>query len=138
MVAGAEATGWQAFAVTDVALAVLAAFGVALLLVTATQRTVAVPIALSGLTALAGSVALLLAGARLLVEVSPDGAAGALVDTTRRAGSWLGVAAAAGLALGGWLAMRDERLSRPGKQTDATGRPGAPPHVPESLPAPPP
>jgi hypothetical protein len=135
-IVGGDVTGWQAFAITDVLLTLLASFGVALLVVTATQRTVAVPIALAGLTALAGSVALVLAVVRLLVEVSPESPAGALVDTTRRVGSWLGVAAAAGLAIGGWMAMRDERPSRPGETRDATGRPVPPPPEPETIAAP--
>ena len=125
------ATGWQAFAVTDVALAVLAAFGVALLLVTAAQRTVAVPVALAGLTALAGTIALALAAVLVAIEVSPGGP----IATSREPGAWLGLVAAAGLAVGGWVAIHDERLSAPGRPTDATGRP-APPREIDPIPAP--
>jgi hypothetical protein len=127
-----NATGWQAFAVTDVALAVLAAFGLGLWIVTAAQRTVAVPVALAGMTALAGMIALVLAGVRVLLEVSPGGP----IDTSREPGAWLGLAAAAGLAVGGWVAMRDERLSRPGRPTDTTGRPVPPPPEIDPIPAP--
>jgi len=131
-VVGADATGWEAFAVTDVLLAVLASFGPALWIVTASQRTVPIPIALAGLTALAGSVALVLAALQVLVVVEPGGP----IDTTRDAGAWLGLASAAGLAVGGWLAMRDERISKPGRPTDATGRPAPPPPEIEAIPAP--
>jgi hypothetical protein len=131
-VVGAHATGWEAFAVTDVLLAVLAAFGPALWLVTASQRTVPIPVALAGLTAFAGTIAVVLAVVRVLVVVAPGGP----IDTTRGAGAWVGLASAAGLAVGGWVAMRDERLSKPGRPTDATGKPSPPPPEIDPIPAP--
>jgi hypothetical protein len=129
---GASDNAWEALAVTDVLLGLLASFGVGLLVVTAAQRTVAVPIALSAITTLAGLLALLLVLLRLLFE--PDGPGTA--DATRAAGVWLGLASAVGLTAGGWLAMRDDRLSGSGRPTDATGRPAPPP--PEIEPVPPP
>jgi hypothetical protein len=100
-----DATGWQALAVTDVLLALVAAFGVALLPITASQRTAAVPIAFSALVSLAGIVGVLLVLFR--AANLPDGADG------REWALWLGVAGACGVAAGAWLAMRDERLSPP-------------------------
>jgi hypothetical protein len=102
---GEEATAWQALTVTDVLLALLAAFGVALLPITASQGTPAVPIAFSALVSLAGVVGVLL----VLVRAAnlPDGADG------RGWALWLGLAGVLGVAAGGCVAMRDERLSPP-------------------------
>jgi hypothetical protein len=125
---GAAATGWEGLAVLDVVLAVIVAAVVALLLVTATQRVPAVPVALDSLVALAGLVAALLVFLRVLIL--PDGAA------EREWALWLGLAASLGIFAGGMLAMRDERLSKPGSHTDLTGTPASPPSEIETIPAP--
>jgi hypothetical protein len=125
---GAAATGWEGLAVVDVVLAGIVAAVVALLLVTATQRVPAVPVALDSLVALAGFVGALLVSLRVLNL--PDGAA------DREWALWLGLAASLGIVAGGMLAMRDERLSKPGSHTDLTGRPVPPPSEIETIPAP--
>jgi hypothetical protein len=125
-----DASGWQALAAVDVALALVAAFGVSLLVVTASQRVPAVPIALSAIVALVGLIGVVLTLIRL--ANLPDGFDG------RELGVWLGLLAAIGIAAGAALAMRDERLSPEGRHTDLTGRPtSAPPEI-ERIPAPPP
>jgi hypothetical protein len=126
--AGATLSGWEAFTVVDAVLTLIAASAVGLLVVTATQRVPAVPIALDALVALAGVAATVLALIRVLAV--PGGADG------REWGLWLGLASAAGIAAGGMLAMRDERLSPPGRSTDATGRPAPTPREIETLPPP--
>jgi hypothetical protein len=100
-----EATAWQALAVLDVALALVAAFGVALVPLTASQRVPAVPIAYSAFVALAGMVGTIL----VLIRVAglPDGA------DARAWALWLGLAGAVGIAVGAWVAMSDERLAPP-------------------------
>jgi hypothetical protein len=53
----------------------------------------------------------------------------------REAGVWLGLLGTIGTVAGGWVAMRDERLSPEGRHTDLTGRPApAPPEI-EHIPA---
>jgi hypothetical protein len=121
-------SGWGAFAVLDAVLALIAASAMGLLVVTAAQRVAAVPIALDALVAFAGFAAALLVFVRVLAP--PDGADG------REWGLWLGLVSAAGIAAGGMLAMHDERLSPPGRSTDATGKPVAEPREVEVLPAP--
>jgi O-antigen/teichoic acid export membrane protein len=123
-----DVSAWEALSAIDVLLAILAASGVLLALATATQNVPAVPLALAGLVSLAGLVAFVLVLVKVAdVPGAADGRAWAL---------WLGLAGAAGLATGGAFAMRDERLSPPGRHTDATGRPiAAPPEI-ERLPAP--
>jgi hypothetical protein len=125
---GADATAWQAFSVLDVVFFLGGLLGVALLLVTATQKTVAVPVAFTGLTVLAAAVVLLLVVLRLLFEPGDH--------PTREGGLFLALAGAVGLTGGGLLALRDERLSKPGRPTDATGRPAPPGPEIEPIPAP--
>jgi hypothetical protein len=126
--AGATASGWTALAVVDIALAIIAAAAVALVFVTATQRVPAVPIALDALVALAGLIGVVLVLVRALDL--PDGATG------REWAIWLALAGSLGIVAGGVLAMRDERLSPPGRHTDLTGRPAPPPAEVDTIPAP--
>jgi hypothetical protein len=108
-------TAWEAFAAVDIVLAVVAVAAAALLMLTATQRVPAVPVAFAALLTLLGMAAVVL----VLVRAAwiPD------IAEERAWALWLGLAGAVGVAAGGWLAMRDERLSRPGRPTDAAGRP---------------
>jgi len=112
-------TGWESLAAIDVLLAFVAAAGVLLAIVTAAQDVPAVPIAFSGLLTFVGLFGVVLVLFRV-VDL-PDGASG------REWALWLGLAGAAGITAGAALAMRDERLSPPGRYTDLTGRPGPPP-----------
>lgn len=112
---GSSVTGFEALAVIDVVLAIAALLGIGLLFLTASQPTPAVPLALNGLIALMGTIAAVLALIRVLAL--PDAA------EARDIGVWLGLAGALGVGIGGWVAMRDERLSRPGRPTDVSGRP---------------
>jgi hypothetical protein len=127
--AGAEdASGWEALAAVDIALALVAAFGVGLLVITASQRVPAVPVALSAIVTLVGLIGVVLVLIRL--ANLPDGFDG------REPGVWLALLAAIGIVAGAALAMRDERLSPAAGHTDLTGRPtSAPPEI-ERIPAP--
>jgi hypothetical protein len=125
---GDNASAWESLAAVDILLAFVAASGVLLAVVTATQRVPAVSIALAGLVTVAGLVGVVLVLIRVLDL--PDGAGG------REWGLWLGLAGAAGIVAGGVLSMRDERLSKPGRPTDATGRPAPAPTEIERVPAP--
>jgi hypothetical protein len=121
-------SAWEALSVIDIAVALVALSGLALLPVTASQRVPAVPIAFSAFVSLAGLIGTVL----VLVRVAdlPDGADG------RGWALWLGLIAALGVTAGGAIAMRDERLSPPGRHTDLMGRPvPAPPEI-EPIPAP--
>jgi hypothetical protein len=121
-------TAWESFTVLDVILALIAAAALALPVVTATQRVPAVPVALAALLALGGLVATVLVLIRVLDL--PGGAGG------REWGLWLGLASSLGILTGGMVAIRDERLSPPGRRTDLTGRPAPPPEEVETIPAP--
>jgi peptidoglycan/LPS O-acetylase OafA/YrhL len=123
-----DASAWEALAAIDVALALVAASAVALLVITASQRVPAVPIALSAFVTLAGLIGLVLVLVRVAsVPGDFDGREWAL---------WLGLLAAIGIVAGSSFAMRDERLSPAGRHTDLTGRPTPPPPEIEPVPAP--
>ena len=96
----------------------MAASGVLLAIVTATQPVPAVPIALSALVCLSGLFGLVLVLVRAL-DI-PDWAG------TREWGLWLGLAGTIGIIAGSLIAMRGESL------------PGAVPPEIEAIPAPPP
>jgi hypothetical protein len=121
-------SGWQSLAALDVLLALIAATAVCLLIVTATQSVPAVPVALSVFVTFAGILAVALVLVRVLSV--PDGADG------RDWGLWLALGSSLGIVVGGLVAMRDERLSPPGRHTDVTGRPAPPPPEIETFPAP--
>jgi hypothetical protein len=93
-------SGWESMTVIDVLLAFVAASGVLLAVVTATQRVPAVPVALSALISLFGFAGVILVLIRVL-DV-PSWAGG------REWGLWLGLAGAVGIVAGAMLAMREE------------------------------
>jgi heme/copper-type cytochrome/quinol oxidase subunit 1 len=94
------ASGWESLSVIDVLLVLVAASGVLLAVVTATQRVPAVPVALSALMSIFGTLGVVLVLFRVLDL--PDWAAG------RDWGVWLGLASTLGVVAGALLAMRDE------------------------------
>ena len=128
-----DVSAFEAYSVVDVLLLVTGLLGVGLLVVTAVQKTAAVGVASDSLLTLVAGIVVLVAAVRALNLPGELEAAGA----GRAAFLWLGLAAAFGVFVGALTAMRDERLSKPGMQTDATGVPvSAPPEI-ERLPAPP-
>jgi hypothetical protein len=98
----ADVSAWEALGAIDVLLALVAAFGVLLAIVTAAQQVPAVPIALAALVLVIGLVGVILV--LLRVADVPGDLAG------RDWGLWLGLAGALGIVAGAAIAMRDERL----------------------------
>jgi hypothetical protein len=123
-----SSSAWEAFTILDVILALVALAALSVPLVTATHRVPAVPLAIESLTALFGSLGLVLVVIRVLNL--PDDLHG------REWGLWLGLVAALGIVAGSLLAMRDERRSPGGRHTDLSGVPVSSPREIESLPAP--
>jgi FtsH-binding integral membrane protein len=121
-------TAWQSLAALDVVLALIAATAVGLLIITASQRVPAVPIALTVFVTFAGLLGVVLVLIRVLSVA--DGAGG------RDWGLWLALASTAGIVAGALVAMRDERPSPAGGHTDVSGRPVPPPPEIETFPAP--
>jgi hypothetical protein len=132
-----DITAFEAFSVFDIMLVVAAAAGMAVLVVMAVQETPAVGVAVEALVTIVGGVIAILLLFRVLnVPGELEVAAGQPFETVRTPAAWIGLAAAFGVFTGSLVAMRDERLSEPGRLTDATGLPvESQPEV-ETLPAP--
>lgn len=106
-----ELNAWQAFTVVDVVLALAAVLALVAFVVTLSQPTAAMPLALGVFTALVGTLALLLVVMRMIWP--PDIGTGDLVATERLAGAWVGLVAITVLAGGALASIRDERLPPP-------------------------
>ena len=108
--APAQRSGWESFGAIDVALLVAGLFAIALLALTAAQRTPAIPVATAALTALVGTVAAALVAWRIVFI--PEGAlgppSGAVNDPEPAAGAVAGLIGSLGVVIGAWLSMRDE------------------------------
>jgi hypothetical protein len=100
--AGEDASGWESFSAVDVILALAALAAIALPVVTANQRTAAVPQAMS-----AGIIWVLLVAAVLAVTRLLDPP---FDDASRAAGAWLATIAALALVAFDIKAMRDKRF----------------------------
>ena len=124
----ATITGWEAFSIIDVILALLALAAISVPIVTATHRVPALPLALESLTAIFGLIGLVLVLIRVLnLPESADG---------RDVGLWLALAATTGIFAGALVGIRDERRSPKGRHTDLSGVPvSSPPEI-EKMPAP--
>lgn len=111
---GERTSGWATLGWAADALMVVAVLSTAwLALALVTRRLVAVVLAIGVLTTVAATATLVVVALRVLVA-QPDlglGLSDAAVDV--RAPAWIGLAAAAVLALGAWLSLRDERTDAP-------------------------
>ena len=96
---GVDATAWEAFSVVDLVLAVAAVLSVSVGLVVLTGASVSYPIAGSAVATGFGILAFVSILYRL-VDPPADG-------VEREIAAWLGLAAAAGIAIGGYLAMQE-------------------------------
>lgn len=102
---------WQAFGVTDIVLAAAAILAIAVAVVTATQRTQAIPVALESLTALLTLIASVFVFIRVL-SVPGDG-------LVREIGPVLGLPLILGLTLAAWFGVRNERPGHGAHARDA-------------------
>ena len=123
-VAGGGPTAWEAFAVIDLVLLANALAAIALGVVTAAQRTAAVPIAMASLSALLAIVATFLVLFRMLVvpDVAPPAPSAVGIDEVGESspalGLYLGFLACLGITVGALLAIRSEEPGR-GSRGDA-------------------
>jgi glycerol-3-phosphate acyltransferase PlsY len=101
---GGEATAWQALALLDVFLALLALVPLALVYLQATRESPSLPVVLSVFTLLAGLLATLLILYRMVAPPGPDDLVGL------EAGAFLGLAAAVVVTAGGWRSLRAEPI----------------------------
>lgn len=159
----AGANAFQAFSLIDLILLVTVIVAVALPVISLTQARLDLPVALSAIVALLGIISVILILFRIIFP--PDfgipsavdvgfGDVDTGADTTREIGVFLGLLAAIGVAIGGWLAMQEEgtsftdqreRVSGGGPRGGPpppggtpSGRTEAPPPPPGQAPPPPP
>jgi hypothetical protein len=139
--AGFQAWDGQGFLGTLANLVVLAAgiTAVGLAVLTATSRTVALPIAASALTAFLGIAAVVMVGGRMLFQPGQ----GEVVDL--KFGIYLALISAVVVAYGGWQSMQEEgttfeqaRGRLQGRFADEGPPPAAPSGAEPDAPAPPP
>jgi uncharacterized membrane protein YhaH (DUF805 family) len=125
-------------------LAIVVAIGVAV--VRLTDADLEPPISMNAIVAALGGLAVLLILYRIIDPPGGGDFGGVTVDTTLKLGIFLGLLAAAGIAYGGYSAMREEgatfgdaadRLSS-GGQPPAGGPPPPPPPTGQQPPPPPP
>jgi hypothetical protein len=117
---GGSLTAWEAFAVTDVVLTIAGLGGIAALVLTVTQRTPALPLAVASIGAVVALVAATLAA---VAVVAGPAALVVGTDAERLVGSWIGAPSAVGLVVATLGAIRDERVP-----DAAPGMEGAAPH----------
>jgi hypothetical protein len=107
---------FRAFDVVDIILLLVALMAIALPVTTVSASRTNVPVSLSALLALAGIVVTLVLAYRLVDTPDLSGDRFALdmppfnigFETTVGAGAFVGLAATVAIAIGGWLAMRDD------------------------------
>jgi uncharacterized membrane protein YhaH (DUF805 family) len=149
----AGGSAWDALDVIPIflMLAIVAAIGVAVIRLT--DADVEPPVSMNAIVAVLGGLAVLLILYRIIDPPGGgDAIAGVGVDITLKLGIFLGLLAAAGIAYGGYTAMREEgatfggeadRLggggsAGSGQQPPAGGTPPPPPPPPAQQPPPPP
>jgi Ca2+/H+ antiporter len=113
----AQASAWQAFSVVDILLALAAVLAIALVVVTATARGPAKPVAFTVIATVASAIAVPLALWRALDPPQDFYAS--------RYGAWLGLAATVLMFVASFAAMRDDRT--PGAVPPDVPRRPAPP-----------
>jgi hypothetical protein len=97
-----DVSGFEAMTVIDILLVLIAAVGIALAVLQATQTTPALPVAFGVLTVVIGAIGVLLVLFRLID--APGDVGGPAT------GAWLGLVAAAGMTVGGWRALANEHV----------------------------
>ena len=131
------ASAWDVFSVLDLCMALSAVLAIGLLVLVAMARSASVGISAQSLSVLFAGVVAIMAVIRLVSIPGGyvDDQTPIDVTTSRSVVAYLGTLAAVAIPVGLVVAMRDERLSKPGHPVDATGVPYTPPNI-ETLPAP--
>jgi hypothetical protein len=99
---GEDVSAWQAFSVVDLLMAAASIAALGLAVVAIARLSVSYPAAGSAISTGFGALALILIAYRL---INPPGSG----DTEREIGAWLGLLAAGGITLGGYLGMQEPR-----------------------------
>lgn len=128
-------SAWQSYDFTDLLLLVTIVVAVGGAIATAMARDVALPVAVSALTAGLGILSFVFV-LFSLINTPSEGP----IDLDRKLWVFIGLVLTAGIAYGGWIAMREEGTSfsdqadRVQDRTGGTGGGDAPPPPPPSSP----
>jgi hypothetical protein len=114
-----DLTAWQAFSITDLILALTALSGIGVAVLTASRRSPALPVAAGVLTSTLGALATLLVFYRILNQPGPN----EFLEV--KFGAFLGFLSVLAVAVGGFLAMRDEEGEDAPIPTDMRPTPAA-------------
>lgn len=133
-VSGAGGSAWDALDVIPIflMLAIVVAIGVAI--VRLTDADLEPPVSMNAIVAALGGLAVLLILYRIVDKPGGGDFGGVAVDLTLKLGIFLALIAAAGIAYGGWSAMREEGLTFD-DQADRLSGQGPPPPPPPAPPA---
>jgi hypothetical protein len=136
-VSGSGGSAWDALDVIPIflMLAIVAAIGVAVIRLT--DADIELPVSLNAIVAALGGFAVLLILFRIIFPPDFGSFGGVEVDATLKLGIFLGLLASAGIAYGGYSAMREEGLTF-GDTADRLGEGGGGPQPPAGSPPPPP
>jgi hypothetical protein len=102
---GQSVSAWEAMALDDVILAIMALLAIGATVVVAIPRLLSVSVAITSLAILPAVIGLVLTIYRL-VSPAPPG------DVSLEIGAWLGLAATAAIAYGAWTGASDEGPAR--------------------------
>jgi hypothetical protein len=146
-VPGEGASAWDALDVIPIFLMLSIVVAIAVAVIRLTDADVEPPVSMNAIVATLGGLAVLLILYRIIDPPGGGDFGGVSVDTTLKLGIFLGLLAAAGIAYGGYSAMREEgatfggeadRLGGGGGQPPAGGGPPPPPPPSQQPPPPPP
>ena len=137
---GEGGSAWDALDVIPIflMLAIVVALGVAVIRLT--DADLEPPVSLNAIVAALGGLAVLLILYRIISPPDFGSFGGISVDATLKFGIFLGLIAAAGIAYGGYAAMREEGMTfgDVGDQLSSGGTPPPPPPTQQQPPPPPP
>ncbi|HMJ72763.1 MAG TPA: hypothetical protein VK471_05275 [Solirubrobacterales bacterium] len=135
-VSGSGGSAWDALDVIPIflMLAIVVAIGVAVIRLT--DADLEPPVSLNAIVAALGGLAVLLILYRIISPPDFGSFGGVSVDATLKLGIFLGLAAAAGIAYGGYSAMREEGATFGGEADRLSGGPGGGGQPPASGPPP--
>jgi hypothetical protein len=128
-------SAWQIYSYTDLLLLLLIILAIGMVVLSATERSAAVPISMNAIVTAFGALMTLIVLYRLINQPGPNDL------VTVKFWGYFGLLLTAGIAVGSFLAMRDEGTSfgdtarRLQSATGAGGAPQPPPAAPSQAPA---
>jgi hypothetical protein len=110
-ISGGAGSAWDTLSVIPLFLMLAIVVALAVAVVRATDADLEPPVSMNSVVAALGGLAVLLIAYRIVFPPDFDPYGGVGVDATLELGVFLGLIAAAGIAYGGYSAMRDEGLT---------------------------